>query len=355
MAGRSDDRDALGLAAQATPLEIPGVERDPDVTVIIPARDAGATIAEALDSVLDQDGIDAEVVVVDDGSRDTTAEIVTGVARALGGERVRLARHPGGVNCGVAASRNLGLALARAPVAAFLDADDRLLPGSLAARLEVLRAHPAVALVYGSVRPDAPGLLAGAFHGRGTPGRPATLSTWLLFENPIPTSTVMVRRSAVPKSPFPQGLHHQIEDWAAWLAIGVRGQAFFIERELAVYRRTPASWSTRLEDRWVRHEQLREEADFLRSLLGGPLAGRQRVVEEALAYRSGVLCVEALGQLGRLRLGTGRRCIASASAVAGSSRVFARAVARWLPRLKLRSWFGTPPTTGPAWPEFIAS
>ena len=221
--------------------------------------------------------------------------------------------------------------------------------------MQVLCQHPDAALVYGRVRTPSADRAPGGFVGRGVAGRPFSLSRWLLFENPIPTSTVMVRRCAVPEPSFPEGLRHQMEDWAAWLSISQRGLAFFIDQDLAVYRQTSVSWTTQLDDRWVRHAQLREEADLLRRFLDGPLSGSASAVGTALAYRSGQLCVEALGRFGRLSLSDGRRCLASTVAIAGSKRVLARAIGYWVPRLKLRSWLGGGPATGPAWRDFIAS
>ena len=331
-----------------------GSER-PDVSVVIPAYNAAETIAYALGSFAAQDGVSFETIVVDDGSQDGTTKVVSDVARLARPDSVRLLRHPDAGNRGVAASRNLGLARARAPFVAFLDADDWLLPGSLRARAEALRKHGDVALVYGRVRSTSSETSVGGFVGRGVAERPISLSRWLLFENPIPTSTVMLRRDAVPGPLFPEGLHHQMEDWAAWLTLSQRWQALFLDRELAVYRQTPSSWSTRLGDRWVRHAQLREEADLLRRFSEGPLITSKTAVNDALAYRSGRLCVEALGQFGRLRLGVGKKCLASAMAIAGSKRVLARAMCLWAPRLKLRSWFGKAPEAGPAWASFIAS
>jgi glycosyltransferase involved in cell wall biosynthesis len=327
----------------------------PEVSVIIPARDAAATIRDAVASALAETSLRAEVLLVDDGSTDGTAN-AAGDAQLLHPHgTLRVLRHPGGLNRGVAASRNLGLAHARAPFVAFLDADDWLLPGSLISRTEVFRRRTDVTLVYGRIRSNSTNLAQQGFVGRGIAGQPASLSRWLLYENPIPTSTVMVRRSAIPESPFPEGLQHQMEDWAAWLVISQRALAFFVDQELAVYRQIPTSWSAKLEDRWVRHGQLREEAEFLRRFVAESPSISPRTLAEALAYRSAQLCVEALGQLARLHPSTARRCFSGATTIAGSNRVLARALAYWVPRLKVRAWFGTTPKTGPAWHEFIAS
>ena len=272
-------------------------------------------------------------------------------------DRIRLLQHPDRMNKGVGASRNAGIAQARAPLVAFLDADDWLLPQSLASRLEVFRDHPELAFVYGCVRRQDPTELHGSFAGFGIPGGPVAMTVWLLFENPIFTSTVMVRRSVLPEQPFPERLPPGMvvgEDWLAFLGFSRRGPAFFLDQHLAAYHQAPAAYSKALRDRCVRHAQLCAEAEIVRSFATRP-DPMYRCVKEALAYRSGVLLVEAIGQVARLRLSTARRCLASAAAVAGSTLLLARAAAYWVPRIKFRGWFPRRVTGGPSWRRFTAS
>lgn len=118
------------------------------ISVIIPAYNAAPTLAEAVESCLAQEGIDLEVVVVDDGSTDQTAE----VARGFGG-RVRLESGP---NRGANAARNRGIALAKGPLVQFLDADDLLLPDKLNRQAAVLEKGAAdiVFSDYKVIEPD---------------------------------------------------------------------------------------------------------------------------------------------------------------------------------------------------------
>jgi hypothetical protein len=101
----------------------------PFLSVLMPAWNAEAGIGRALDSVLAVADVDLECIVVDDGSTDATAAIVE--HRAGDEPRIRLIRMPS--NEGVSAARNAGLDVARGTWLAFLDADDRLLPGGLEA------------------------------------------------------------------------------------------------------------------------------------------------------------------------------------------------------------------------------
>src|SRR5579864_8016045 len=98
----------------------------PFVTVLIPAFNAAVTIRRAIDSALGQSYRNLEVVVVDDGSRDTTSEIVASYAR----DDVRLIRLSS--NQGASGAVNEGIAAAQGEYVAFLDADDEWLPTKLA-------------------------------------------------------------------------------------------------------------------------------------------------------------------------------------------------------------------------------
>jgi glycosyltransferase involved in cell wall biosynthesis len=118
---------------------VDGDGRAPLVSVVVPAFQAEAFIGEALESALGQDCGGVEVVVVDDGSTDRTAE----VARAY---PVRLLRQS---NRGPAAARNAGLALARGEFMTILDADDIWPRDRLSCQVAHLRARPELGIVLG--------------------------------------------------------------------------------------------------------------------------------------------------------------------------------------------------------------
>ena len=113
------------------------------VTAIIPCHDAERYVADAIRSVLRQDYRPLEIIVVDDGSTDRSAEAVAAFADA-----VRYDRQP---HLGAAAARNRGIALATGHALAFLDADD-LWPDQVLTRMVgVLDRDPAVGMVVGQV------------------------------------------------------------------------------------------------------------------------------------------------------------------------------------------------------------
>lgn len=118
------------------------------VDIVIPAYNSQTLLGEALDSVLSQGLLVGRVIVVDDGSSDGTAALAT--ARGPPVEVVQLPR-----NQGAATARNAGLARCAAEYVAFLDADDRWLPGKLDAQVAALASAPESAFALCRVRPFA--------------------------------------------------------------------------------------------------------------------------------------------------------------------------------------------------------
>ncbi len=113
------------------------------VSVIVPVYNGERFLAEALQSICAQDYQPLELLVVDDGSTDTSAAIAAGFP----GVRVLRKAHSG-----LAATLNHGLRQAGGEMLAFLDADDRWLPGKLALQVAALHRQPDLDMVFGHVR-----------------------------------------------------------------------------------------------------------------------------------------------------------------------------------------------------------
>ena len=105
----------------------------PEVSVIIPAYNRRAMLLEAIDSVLAQSASAFELIVIDDGSTDGTFEHLAQLAKPIRIERID--------HRGPAAARNHGVAIARAPLIAFLDSDDLWSPTKLECQLAFMRAN----------------------------------------------------------------------------------------------------------------------------------------------------------------------------------------------------------------------
>lgn len=114
----------------------------PKISIIIPAYNCKDYIADAVQSCLSQDYDNIEIIVVNDGSTDSTCDMI---APFLSDSRVILANQK---NQGVSAARNLGIELAKGDYITFLDSDDTLAPSTLSQNVEILQAHPEVAWLY---------------------------------------------------------------------------------------------------------------------------------------------------------------------------------------------------------------
>jgi alpha-1,6-rhamnosyltransferase len=113
------------------------------ITVIMPCYNGEEWVADAIESVLNQDCPDFEVILVDDGSTDSTPEIVQ---RYGDDRRFKVLRKSNG---GVGSARNLGMDHCTGEYFLFLDADDELLPGCLSNMVERLDAHPEAVATFG--------------------------------------------------------------------------------------------------------------------------------------------------------------------------------------------------------------
>lgn len=172
---------------------------DSNVSVIIPAYNASATIRTCVASVLRQKDVNVEVIVVDDGSADGTAEIV----RAMSG--VRLLRQE---NAGPASARNRGIEDATGAWLAFLDADDEWVDEcKLFRQLKCARRHGAVLVgASGHVGVE-----------RSVPFRR------LLFGNPFVTSSVIARKDTVVAVGMFESGRYYSEDFLLWLLMVATG------------------------------------------------------------------------------------------------------------------------------------
>jgi len=218
------------------------------VSVIMPAFNAETYVASAVESVLSQNFEGLELIVVNDGSSDGTGAVLAGFSNRPG---VRILSHPENANRGVCASRRLALREAQGEFIAFLDADDRYLPGKLARHIALLRADPRVVLVHGPVISESepaardPGTKMGFVMGSRSKTYELASTSGLLECNRICNSTVVCRHSAVSPEDLPDSMVFQFEDWVLWSQAATRGAFRYEPQPLTVYRQHPDSFSRR--------------------------------------------------------------------------------------------------------------
>ena len=232
----------------------------PTVSVVMTAYNAEFTIARAVLSILRQSLNDLELVIVDDGSDDTTVARI----RAVADDRVRVLSNER--NLGISRSANRGIAAARGRYIARMDADDVALPRRLEKQVRFLDHHPGVlALGTAMRRMDRYGTL-----GRVVvvPQHDAELRLLTLWGAPILNPTAMIRRSVFDEL----GLAYQAdcdgaEDYDLWARLLEHGDVANLPSVECLYRTWDESISNRKAER-IAGFHLSIAAAYARSLFG---------------------------------------------------------------------------------------
>ncbi len=192
------------------------------VSVVVPAYNYGRFLDDCVRSVLDQEGVDVDVLIIDDASTDDTAARATHLAGR--DARVRVVLHA--INRGHIATFNEGLFAVGGEYVVLLDADDMLPPGALARAAALLEANPGVGFVYG--RPQT-------FETR--PPRPSAEAVrgWSVWDgndwlrqrcrsgaNPIATPEVVMRASVMRETGGMQAHLPHTGDFELWMQLAAR-------------------------------------------------------------------------------------------------------------------------------------
>jgi len=207
------------------------------VAVIMPARNAGETIEEALASLVAQEWTEWRAIVIDDGSADATREIATRFAEQ--DPRISVVE---GVRRGVAAARNAGLAHASEEWVLFLDADDTLVPAMLRRMMETLAANPHADAVHcGWTFTDSCGQELSTWR---CPSSAEDLFPWAACACPFAIHACVFRRALLDRTGgFDEALVTS-EDFDLWQRIARAGARFVaLDEYLVTYRvREHQSW-----------------------------------------------------------------------------------------------------------------
>ena len=208
------------------------------MSVIVPTRDRGDLLREAVESVFAQTLVPSELIVVDDRSSDATAELVSELAQSSPFP-ISILRSP---RRGAAAARNAGIARARFPLVAFLDDDDLWQPGKLAAQVAFLEQRSEVGLLACEWEVFGPGLAAALSRRKAPKDRRLPLARFCV-KNPIATSGVIVRRECLREvGGFDESLP-LAQDWDLWLRVASRWPAYQLGEPLVRYRSHPGRCS----------------------------------------------------------------------------------------------------------------
>lgn len=206
------------------------------VTVVIPVYNAQDFVGESVRSITAQTYANLEVVVVDDGSTDASADEVLRVADG----RVRIVR--GAANRGQSEALNTGLTMAQGRYVALLGADDVALPNRIATQARYLDEHPSVGLVGTSyVRCDESGAVFDTFH---VSEHPVVVLWRLLLSNPIGAPTVMMRREILGRAGCFDPTFVFAEDLEYWGRVALVAGIGQIDVPLTAYRNHEGSLSS---------------------------------------------------------------------------------------------------------------
>lgn len=197
------------------------------VSVIIPAYNQGHYLAAAIQSVLEQTYANVEVLVIDDGSTDNTAQ----VAQQFSDPRVRYIYQQ---NRGLSGARNTGIRHANGDFLTYLDSDDLFLPRKLELLLAELNARPQLGFVAGQAMPiDEVGQPIGKLFDQELPANP----THLLLGNPLHVGSVLLRRSWQERVGFFDETLRSYEDWDMWLRLALAGCPMgYVAQPVSLYR-----------------------------------------------------------------------------------------------------------------------
>lgn len=270
------------------------------ISVVIPAYNCSGFIANTLDCLKQQEFRGFEVVIVDDGSKDGSAEVIREYAAAAPGLNIRLILQE---NKGIAGARNTGAREAKGEFTAFLDHDDFWYPEKLKKCLEVFNRHPDCGLVcHNEVMRDK---VSGAARLLTYGPYVRDMFRSLLFKgNCLSTSAVVVRKKVLLES----GMFNEsaglstVEDYDLWLKLSLRCKFYFLPDVLGEYIVTSGNASLDLKKHYnnqitvltmnFANYRERKPLDFLRinarlatlSLMLVKNGMRRRRIDEILFY-----------------------------------------------------------------------
>jgi glycosyltransferase involved in cell wall biosynthesis len=249
------------------------------VSVIIPVFNGATDLPRSINSILAQTFTDLELIVVDDGSTDATAEVL----KACSDPRLRVVRQD---NQGVARAANSGIALARGRFIARLDHDDLAKPTRIERQVAFMRSHPDCALVGTRAEIWIGDRPSGRAHDHPTDD--AALRFEMMFDNPFVHSSTMMRRAALEDV----GLYctdpnrQPPEDYELFCRLARRYRVANLPERLTIYREIPTSLSRAGQNPLYRQRLAAISAGSLAAAVGLALPNVDHRDIAALTHRS---------------------------------------------------------------------
>ncbi len=198
----------------------------PVVSVVTPTYNQAEFLRDTLESVLEQDYPLIEHQVIDDGSTDTTPQILAEYEN-----RLNVERHE---NRGQTPTINKGWERSTGEILTWLNSDDTFLPGAVSKAVEYFQQHPDVGIVFGDTlftRPD------GSAIERSPKRAEFDYSDFVLqCENPIAQPSAFIRRSVIDDVGLLDPQFYYFMDWDFWLRAGLRHRITYVPELFSTYR-----------------------------------------------------------------------------------------------------------------------
>jgi glycosyltransferase involved in cell wall biosynthesis len=210
---------------------MPNSSLQPLVSVVMPAYNAALYLEEAVRSLQAQTYSNLHIIIVNDGSKDNTAEVADRLAAQ--DSRVQVIHK---ANAGVSAARNDAFRAVKGDYVCFLDADDVYLPTKIAKQVQFLEQHPGIDLVYCDNHNADQHL---TMTGTTSNLPPVPLKQAFMYRNWFSPLAPMLRNSLVQKVGFFDAGLHGGEDWDYWLRCLEYTNFGHIPEPLGIYRHHP--------------------------------------------------------------------------------------------------------------------
>ncbi len=198
------------------------------ISIIIPVYNGEKTIRETIYSVLNQTYKNLEIIIINDGSTDSTLEVISSIPNS----NIKVFSYP---NTGVSTSRNRGIALAKGEYISFIDADDLWIPDKLEAQFNALQENPQAAVAYSWTDwiNESGEVIYGGGHHQISGDVYAHLFLGDFIEG---GSNVLIRKSALDKVGIFDETVNFSEDWEMWLRLAAQYQFVVVPRTQILYR-----------------------------------------------------------------------------------------------------------------------
>jgi hypothetical protein len=257
------------------------------VSVVVPLFNYGRYLRESIESVLSQDGVDLDVLIIDDASTDDSL----GVAKALAARNGRVRVLSNDTNMGMVPTVNRGISAVDGEYIVKMDADDLLTPGALSRAAALLDRHPSVGFVYG---------FPVAFVDSPPPSARTTVRSWTVWpgqdwlrircrkgRNCIMQPEVVIRATVLDRAGEYRAEMGHAPDFDMWLRLALIADVGRINgAHQGYYRIHPESWQRSMSDFQLR--DLETQWKIFSRLFDGPGASLPDLSRLSLAARRAI-------------------------------------------------------------------